>query len=117
MTTADDFERHVHDVASHFAFVRVTTVDKTDYAIKLQLDIATDCFVQVYANLRKQLLSYALVLNRKRIYGRDCDGGRWHLHPYENAESHDFGPEGAKVTSLEEFLGETQRILAKEGLL
>jgi hypothetical protein len=92
-------------------------VDKTDHAIKMRLHVMADCFVQVYANVQKQLLSYTLVLNRARIYGRDCEGGQWHRHPLSAPETHDFGLEGSQRVSLAQFLGEAQRILQDKGLV
>ena len=116
--TTDELERDVTQVASHWPFVRwVATADKTAHAIKMRLHIAGDCFVQVYANTEKQLLSYTLVLNRTRIYGRDCEGGHWHRHPLGAAEAHDFGPHGEQPVELADFLGEVQQILDSEGIL
>jgi hypothetical protein len=116
--TVDDFERHVQEVASKWAFVHsVHTVDKTDHAIKMRLHVTADCFIQVYTNVQKQLLSYALVLNRTRIYGRNCDGGQWHRHPHNAPETHDFSPEGSQSVTASQFLGETQQILQGEGIL
>ena len=102
----------------NWAFVRrVETVDKTDAAIKLRLHIDTDCFIQVYTNTRKQIISYAVVFNRARILGRDCDGGLWHRHPPGKPDQHDFSPDGQRAVSLDEFLKETQQILQDQGLL
>lgn len=116
--TVDEFERQVYRIAEKFSFIKaIATVDKTTNTIKLRLHIASDCFVQVYTNTRKRLLSYVLVFNRSRLYGRDCEGGMWHRHPYDHSDGHDFGPEGAKAVTLDEFLAEVQDILNKEGLL
>jgi hypothetical protein len=118
MTTISLFEARVYDVASHFSFIRrVVTLDKTANTIKLRLHITTGCFIQIYTNVQKELVNYVLILDRSRIYGRDCDGGTWHRHPYENPAAHDFSPEGTEETSLEEFLIEVQQILQREGLL
>jgi len=76
--TAAEFERDVQQVADQWAYVQwVVTVDKTDYAVKLRLHVDAECFIQVYANVQKGLISFTLVLNRMRIYGRDCEGGVW----------------------------------------
>jgi hypothetical protein len=118
MITVNLFEVQVYDVALRFSFVqRVVTLDKTANTIKLRLHITTGCFVQIYTNVRKKLVNYVLILDRSRIYGRNCDGGTWHRHPYENPAAHDFGPEGAKEITLEEFLIEVQQILQREGIL
>ncbi|MCK4314590.1 MAG: hypothetical protein KAX24_02350 [Anaerolineae bacterium] len=57
--TPDAFEQRVRKEASRFAFIRsVVTLGKTANMAKLRLRITADCFVQVYANLRKGMLSY-----------------------------------------------------------
>lgn len=116
--STDTVERDVRRTAAKWAFVqRVETIDKTDAAIKLRLHIDIDCFVQVYANTRKQLTSYTMVFNRTRILGRDCDGGLWHRHLPAMPDQHDFSPEGQRPVSLDEFLKEAQQVLQDKGLL
>lgn len=74
--TVEDTELDVLSSAAHWAFVQdILTVDKTAHTIKLRLTITAECFVQVYVNVQKSIVSYTLVFNRSRIYGRDCDGG------------------------------------------
>lgn len=116
--TTDAFEYRVRNEARQFAFVReIVTLDRTANTIKLRLFITSDCFVQIYANLHKDLLSYTLVLRQTRIYGRDNDGKGWHRHPHSAPESHDFSNEGARSITLMEFLEEVQQILTAEGIL
>jgi hypothetical protein len=116
--TSDDVERDVRRAAAEWVFIReVETVDKTEHAVKMRLHVDTDCFVQVYANVQKGLVSYTLVLNRYRILGRDCEGGIWHQHAHSAPDQHDFSPEGQRAVSLDEFLSEAQHVLQEEGLL
>jgi hypothetical protein len=116
--TTDDFERSVRATAAEWVFIRwVTTTDKTAHAIKMRLHLTEGCFVQIYANIEKDLLSYALVLERERIYGRDSEGGRWHRHPYGAAETHDLSSAGARAIDLPEFLAEVQQILEDAAIL
>lgn len=116
--SADLVERDVRRAAADWAFIqRVVTVDKTDVTVKLRLTVDVECFIQVYVNTAKQLSSYALVLNRSRIYGRDCEGGLWHQHPPEAPEEHDFTPDGQRAITLDEFLREAQQVLQDRGLL
>lgn len=116
--SVDAFEQDVLRTANEWSFIRsIETVDKTDQAIKLRLQVDAECFVQVYANVRKNLFSYTLVLNRSRIYGRDSEGETWHRHPYGDPDSHDRTPEGQLKVDLAQFLVEVQQILQAEGLL
>jgi len=116
--TTDDFERDVRLIAAKWGFiVWVTTTDRTAHAIKMRLHITEGCFVQIHANIEKQLLSYALVFERTRIYGRDSEGGHWQRHPYDAAETHDLSPEGSRSIELPKFLGEVQQILEDTAIL
>ena len=116
--TVDEFERSVHLLAAEWGFIRrVATADKTAHAIKMRLYVSEGCFVQIYANSEKQLLSYALVLDRMRVYGRDSEGGHWHRHPQGAPETHDLSPEGSQSVELPQFLDEVQQILEDAALL
>ena len=116
--TTDDFERDVRLIAADWGFIRwVATADKTAHAIKMRLHITEGCFVQIYANIEKQLLSYALVPERTRVCGRDSEGGHWHRHPFGAAETHDLSQEGAQSVELHQFLGEVQQILEEAAML
>lgn len=118
LLTPDDLEKDVLQTVAHWAYVRhVTLVDKTEHALKMRLHIDSACFIQIYANPSKSLFSYTLVLNRVRIFGRDCDGGIWHRHPFHDPESHDFSAEGSSSITLSEFLAEAQHILQNVGIL
>jgi hypothetical protein len=112
--STDDIERDIQSSAAKWAFVQfIETVDKTDHTIKLRLYVAADCFVQVYANTQKQLTSYALVFNRSRIFGRDCEGGIWPRHPSHAPHLHDFSAEG--IGHKLSFLGDCQIERAQNG--
>lgn len=116
--TIDEFEHQVLSTALEWSFLRlVETVDKTDYAVKLRLHVDTECFVQVYGNVQKGIVSYTLVLNRLRIYGRDNEAGQWHRHPQGKPDSHDMSPKGRTEVTLAQFLTEAQGILRDEGLI
>lgn len=114
----DQLERHILETVSGLAFIQqADTIDKTRHALKMRLHVTSDCFIQVYANVQKQLFSYALVVNRSRIYGCDSEGGLWHRYPRGAPETHVLIPEGAQPVSLVQFLSEAQSILQGEGIL
>ena len=52
-----------------------------------------------------------------RLYGRDCVGGDWHRHSFENPQAHDTIDDGANEVTPEEFLDEVFEILLKEKLI
>jgi hypothetical protein len=117
MTTAET-EQNFRRIAADWFYIRyVETIDRTEGALKMRLYVDAECFVQVYANVQRQLFSFTLVLNRTRIFGRDCEGGVWHRHPHRAADQHDFSAEGQRAVTLDEFLLEAQQVLHEEGIL
>ncbi|MEA1956797.1 MAG: hypothetical protein U9N01_00345 [Euryarchaeota archaeon] len=56
-------------------------------------------------------------MDGERIYGRDCYGGNWHLHPYDDPSKHDMSENGKKSLSIEEFVDEVEEILVKMSLV
>lgn len=96
----DELERDFLATAGEWSYIRsADVIDKTDYAIKMRLYVDNECFIQIYGNMTKRIFSFALVLNRTRIYGRDNDGGEWHRHPYGDPDTHDQSLDGQKVRS------------------
>lgn len=49
----------------------------------------------------------------ERIYGKDCDGGRWHKHPWNNPAKHEF----TREIPLKDFLFEAYEGLKKKNIL
>ncbi len=116
--SSGDVEQNIRQVAAEWAFVQdVETIDETEHTLKMRLYVDSACFIQVYTNTQKQIISYTLVLHRSRIFGRDCEGGMWHRHPHTAPDRHDFSLEGQRAVSLNEFLRETQQLLYIEGIL
>ena len=114
----DDVEKQIYEVASKFAFVeKAETLLKTPNTIKIKLPITSTCFIQIYQNAQKNIKSYVVVSGNQRLFGRDCDGGVWHIHPIENPDGHDFSEDGVKEVSLEDFLYEASEKLVLLGIL
>jgi hypothetical protein len=114
----DAAEDQIYGVSSKFPFIeKVETLLKTLSTIKIKLSITQTCFIQVYQNIQKGIISYVLVSGNQRLFGRDCDGGTWHRHPVENPDSHDFSEDGIRTVSFEEFLYEVSEKLVLLGIL
>jgi hypothetical protein len=108
----DGVEKQIYETASKFPFIeKVETLLKTPNTIKVKLSVTQTCFIQVYQNIQKGIINYALVSGNQRLFGRDCDGGVWHSHPIENPDSHDFSEDGTRAVSFEEFLYEVSEEL------
>lgn len=92
-------------------------LDRTDHAVKLRLIIDTNLFIQVYFNSLNGTTNFVLVNAGQRIFGRDCMGGGWHKHPFENPAQHDIGKDGGRSVTLTEFAHEVEQFLIQESLL
>ncbi len=104
--------------AAKFGFIKeIILLDATESALKIRLEIDKLIFVQIYQNVLTGTVNYQLINNFIRIYGRDCIGGKWHLHPFENPSLHDFSIEGSKTISFNEFLEEVEKLLIDKRLL
>lgn len=116
--TVDEVERHVAAATANHSFImRTTTLDKTANTIKMRLEISPTWFVQIYWNVKKKIINFALVGGTGRAYGRDCDGGGWHRHPFDKPEGHDFSDEGSLESDIDGFLEEVQDFLLRHGIL
>jgi len=113
MVKLDDVVAEAQAVARAKSLLLVE-VDRTDYAIKLRLSIDRDIFIQIYANETSGKLSLALIMQGKRIYGFDREGGFFHLHPFLLTPQHIPAHSPKSIT---EFVLEAIELLAKSELL
>lgn len=67
-----------------------------------------------YGNDEKEKLNLALVFKKRRLYGYDSEGGKYHCHPFNNPEEHIF----VKVKkSIQEFVHESMGFLEGKNIL
>lgn len=99
---------------SFSAFHSFAVLDRTDATLTVQIYIARDLYVHLYANSEKNKLNLALVHRGQRLYGEDAEGGIRHIHPFGAPDRHEAasGP-----PSLEAFLAKVQQHLEEQGLL
>jgi hypothetical protein len=112
-----DFEEQMRDVCSKSSVVKsvnlfASTENSNLWRILLKNDTAVDVdisFVDAYySNAGK--ISFAHIKNNVRIFGADNAGGRWHWHPYEDPQRHDFVD---KEIAFAEFLKHIEENLSK----
>lgn len=112
--TPEELEQQARAVAGEFSFIAaIVTSLRTPATLTMRFQITEHCFIQLYGNTRKGLFSYTLMLAGGRIFGRDCEGGQWHRHPFESPDSHDETDEGRKPVTFREFLVEVESILRR----
>ncbi len=116
--TIDALAAQVETSAGRFRFVQaIIQLDQTRFAVKYRLVIKPDLWVQAYHNIQNDTVGLALIYQGRRLYGRDCEAGRWHRHPADDPERHDFSTEGAQPTTVEDFLLEVGRVLVDLNLI
>lgn len=94
--------------------LKLTEIDRTENIISLKLLIDNELFIQIYGNSNKDKLNLALVFKKRRLYGYDSEGGRYHCHPLNDPEEHIF-IEHKK--SIQEFVQESMKFLEEKDLL
>lgn len=116
--TINELVEEIETVAGEFEFIRnAVKTDVTDFSVKYRLMIAEDFYIHVYINPRNGTTGLALILYGQRLYGRDSEDWKWHRHPFEDPDSHDFSAEGSKEVRLEGFLQEVRGFLERESLI
>lgn len=94
--------------------LQLVEIDSTENIISMKLVIDNELFIQIYGNKSNDKLNLALVFKRKRIYGYDSEGERYHCHPFNNPDDHLFTNE---KKSIQEFVKESMRFLEEKGIL
>ncbi len=89
-------------------------IDKTDNVVNLKLSIDTELFIQIYGNAMKAKLNLALIFKKKRLYGYDSEGSKYHYHPFDNPDAQIF-VEDRK--SIHAFVQESMRYLEEKDIL
>ena len=112
--TPEELEQAARQTAQDFSFVRrVEILLRTPATLTMRFHITERSFVQIYSNSRKALLSLALVVDGTRVFGRDCEEGVWHCHPFEAPETHDFTSDEQKAVTVRGFLAEVEGMLKR----
>ncbi|KCZ71393.1 hypothetical protein ANME2D_02121 [Candidatus Methanoperedens nitroreducens] len=111
-----DFIDSLESAASKYS-LKPRVLIKTENAVKARIEISDSIYIQFYHHQLSGTSNYVLVGWNNRLYGRDCIGGNWHRHPFENPQAHDRTGDGAEDITLDEFLDEVFEILLREKLI
>jgi hypothetical protein len=93
-------------------YVRLAILVHRPPVLKARLYIKHDVFIH-YRNDAFNSTSFTLIIAGKRIYARDQVRGKWHRHPKDNPDSHDYGEGGSIPVNFNEFLEEVDQILSE----
>ncbi len=106
------------EVKDRFWFVQdFITAERTDSTVTLRFIINSELSVQVFYSERSGRLSFALVGQSGRLYGRDKEHNYWHRHPFGQTGVHEPTPEGMSLQPINQFLSEVEEILIKNQLI
>jgi len=111
-----DFIEVLEEAASKY-MVTLQILIRTDNAIKARIEISENIFTQFYYHQITGTTNYVLIGWDRRLYGRDCVGGRWHRHPFGDPVAHETAGEAGKSVMPVEFLDDVFEILLREGLV
>lgn len=94
--------------------LKLVEIDKTDNIINLKLSIDNELFIQIYGNAKKNKLNLSLIFKKRRLYGYDSEGSKYHYHPFDNPDEHIF-VEDRK--SIQAFVQESMKFLEGKDIL
>lgn len=105
--------REASEVADKYN-LQFVEIDRTDNIISLKLLIDNELFIQIYGNVEKDKLNLSLVFKKRRLYGYDSEGGRYHCHPFDDPDGHVFIDD---KKSIQELIQESMRFLEEKDIL
>ncbi len=112
----DEFIEEVKKVAGLYS-LKVDVLARTKNAVKVRIPVTENTYIQLYYNRESGTRNYVLIGWSRRLFGRDCVGGGWHKHPFENPDEHDFGENCSKEVSISEFFEEVFKWLKEKELI
>lgn len=111
-SSTDEILQRIKNLYKNYQWLISYRVEEKSVSIlKAKIIFNEEMFIQIYVNIRKPKISYNLILNGSRLYGRDFIKREWHLHPYGQEQIHDDSREGSKEVSLETFFSEVLKIM------
>jgi hypothetical protein len=116
--TCNDLRAEAQQALQQYWFVQTLQVgQETDFTLSLHLYIRTDLFVQVFVGEISGSLYLALIEQERRIFGIDLEGGKWHIHPSEQAHEHHLLPDGLEPFPLLKFFAQVEQLLLENDLI
>ncbi len=116
-SSINEIIQNIRMLAEEYRWLISYQVEQKSVSIlKAKIIFNDELFIQIYVNIRKPKISYSLILNGSRLYGRDLIKGEWHLHPYEQEQIHNDSEEGRKEVNIEKFFFEVLQILEENDI-
>jgi len=91
-------------------FVENVQLQVEEVIVKGRINLQNSYFVQIYFNSKRFNLTFALIVNKERKWGIDCNKiQNWHRHPLENPATH----QKIKSKSIKEIVQELKEVWMK----
>lgn len=85
---ANDFAKYIIDTSVISKIVKTLNIEILENIIvKSRVILVDNSFIGVYYNYENGKISFALIMDEKRIFGAD-NLDFWHVHPFENPDNH-----------------------------
>ena len=111
--SVNEFYHEVQRLAGeYFPTATPETQEINLFRLKMRLVLSPMLFIDIFYGARKRRIDFALIKERKRIFGIDTLGG-WHRHPLDKPEHH----EPIKQMSLQEIISQLAKIVQQKKLL
>jgi len=109
---ASSFLKEVINICNKSMIVITYESDiEDDLIVKVRVYLIKDAFIDIFYNAGNQKTSFALIENKKRIYGvDDALPIGWHIHPFENPQAHI----PSDIITFEEFIKTIETTQVKE---
>jgi hypothetical protein len=115
--TLSDCLQEIREAERAYWFVQgLAEIEQTDEVLKARLEIQAGLFVHVFFSEASGRFQLALVKNSQRLYGRDCEDGLWHLHPYGTVDQHLPTPGEVGPRPIMQFMREVEQLLLENEL-
>jgi hypothetical protein len=82
--------------------VRILDLD----VLSLRAHLVDNSFIEVFYNVTTGKVAFALIVENRRVYGKDNAKMGWHVHPLDNPEAHLPCP----PVAFETFLAEVETL-------
>jgi len=80
--------------------------------VKIRADLRSDLFIDVFFNAETSKMSFALIESGVRVYGADNSVIGWHIHPFDNPDSH----QASESIAFDTFLRTVEEWLARKAI-
>lgn len=108
--SVNDFYHQVQILArDYFPAAKLEIQEVNPFRLKMRLLLDPMLFIDIFYGARKERIDFALIQERKRIFGIDNLAG-WHRHPLGEPDRH----ESVKSMSLGEIFSQFARIVKQQ---